>query len=183
MEVEVREVRPDDLKAIGEVIRGAFAASEWEEIVELAERMHGDVSAEPCLHLLAAAEGQVIGQVMFSRAWIEGHEEVIGQILAPLSVAPAYQGLGVGSKLVRTGLERLRVAGVQLVFVLGDPRYYGRFGFVPAGDFQLEAPQPIPAEYRSAWRVVALEGGVLPRSRGLSGRVRCAQTLEEPRYW
>lgn len=98
-------------------------------------------------------------------------------ILAPLAVAPAAQGRGVGGALVRAGLARLDADGIDLVFVLGDPAYYGRFGFRPARDAGLAAPHPLAPEYAAAWMVRA--GG----DAGPPGRVRCSDVLEAPRHW
>jgi len=52
--------------------------------------------------------------------------------LGPMAVLPAWQKRGVGSQLVRTGLEICRAAGYDLVIVLGHTTYYPRFGFQPA---------------------------------------------------
>lgn len=64
--------------------------------------------------------------------------------LAPLSVAADRRRKGIGSALVRTSLEVLRDRRCDLVLVLGDPAYYGRFGFVPAADFSLRTPYDGP---------------------------------------
>lgn len=93
---------------------------------------------------------------------------------------PEFQGQGIGRRLVEDGLGLLREEGVPFVFVLGDPRYYGRFGFQPALDFGLEAPGGSSEAYGGAWQVLELEAGALS---GVSGKVNCADCLRDPKYW
>lgn len=131
------------------------------------------------LSLVAEYHGEVIGHVLFTAARVEpAGTGVTARILAPLAVDPRHQGRGVGSALVRTGLATLDGAGVDLIFVLGDPAYYGRFGFVPATPAGLVPPHPLVPEYADAWMVWTRTGTPDPQ-----GRVRCADVLEEPRHW
>jgi predicted N-acetyltransferase YhbS len=174
----VRAATAADAGAIEAVHRNAFG-DQGDEIVGLVRALPGDPTAAPLLSLLAADAGEVVGHVLFSAARVE--PDPAGRrasILAPLAVAPAAQGVGVGSALVRAGLAQLDAAGTDLVFVLGDPAYYRRFGFVPAGPLGLTAPHPLVPEYADAWMVRARGGDA-----GLPGRVRCSDVLEAPRYW
>jgi predicted N-acetyltransferase YhbS len=70
--------------------------------------------------------------------------------------------------------------GVELVFVLGHPGYYPRFGFKPAGVLGFEAPYPIPEKHADAWMVRELRAGIIGSVRG---KVVCADTLSRPEYW
>ena len=124
----IRAERPADHAAIRAVTVAAFESSTYghhneAEIVE-ALRAAGALSVS----LVAEADGEIVGHVGFSLVQITDAEgDWHG--LAPLSVAPAWQGRGVGRALVRDGLcvvEAIRAAGCV---VLGDPAYYGRFGF------------------------------------------------------
>lgn len=101
-------------------------------------------------------------------------------ILAPLAVIPDFQKLGIGGKLIETGLEILSKSGTDLVFVLGYPEYYTRFGFKPATCLGFEAPYPIPAKHADAWMVQSLSQDVIG---SVSGKVVCANTLNKPEYW
>ena len=84
------------------------------------------------------------------------------------------------AELVRDGLKQLAGAEVELVFVLGHPDYYPKFGFRPARAFGLEAAHPIRAGHDDAWMVQELTPGVLGRVRGT---IQCAEALDEPRHW
>jgi putative acetyltransferase len=83
-----------------------------------------------------------------------------------MAVLPAQQGRGIGSALVRTGLERCRALGFRIVVVLGHPRYYPRFGFQPADAFGLSCEYDSPPE---AFMALEIEAGALT---GLKGTVR-----------
>lgn len=95
------------------------------------------------LSLVAELESEVVGHIAFSPiTFADGCPGWLG--LGPLAVAPARQGQGVGSRLVREALGRLRGENVAGLVVLGEPAYYGRFGF--AADSRIQFPGP-PPEY------------------------------------
>ena len=140
-----------------------------------------DPTAAPVLSLFAFAEKQAVGHILFSNAQFSDAEPALSvKILAPLAVVPDYQNLGVGGMLIEDGLQRLREAGTDLVFVLGHPEYYPRHGFEPAGRRGLDAPYPIADEHADAWMVLALRPDILDT---VSGTVKCADALDRPEYW
>ena len=166
--------RADDIRAIHEA---AFGHSDEADLVL---ELMGDDTAHPVLSLLAALDGDAVGHILFTRAEIDSLPSVSAAILAPLAVLGTAQGKGVGSALVRDGLERLEAQGVRFVFVLGDPAYYGRFGFEPATPLGFEATYPLPEAWHDAWRVQQLGRGA-PQVSG--GRVLCAKALDQPEFW
>ena len=149
-------------------------------IVSLLDELFPDPTAEPILSLLAEDGPRVLGHVLFTKVVIQGAEPVAARILAPLAVLPSAQKQGVGRQLIEAGLSQLRDTGVELVFVLGDPAYYTRFGFQPAGIQGLVAPHPIPVEHAEAWMVQELYRGVLGR---VMGEVACSEVLNRREYW
>ena len=86
--------------------------------------------------------------------------------LAPMAVAPSHQHQGIGSALVRAGLERCKALGAGAVIVLGHPEYYPRLGFSPAVRFGIGCEYDAPQE---AFMVVELQPGYL---RGVSGTIQ-----------
>ena len=95
----------------------------------------------------------MVGHVLFSRLWADRY--ALYGALAPLAVIPDRHRQGLGSKLVRSGLENAREFGCHGVLVLGDPAYYGRFGFQASEAAQVKAPfQGLPA-----FQGLALEDG------------------------
>ncbi len=90
------------------------------------------------------------------------------------------QRQGIGGRLIETGLRLLEESGVDLVFVLGYPDYYSRFGFKPAGVQGLQATYPIPPQNADAWMVTELAPGTI---QNCTGTVRCSKALDDPKYW
>jgi len=138
----VRVEEAGDAPAIARVTAAAFAraahASGTEAEVVDKLRASGDLAVS-----LVAQAGSIIGHVAFSPVRItDGVRGWFG--LGPVSVAPQWQGRGVGAALVRAGLARLVGNGAAGCVVLGDPAYYGRFGF--RYDPALTFPGP-PAAY------------------------------------
>lgn len=174
----VRAADEGDLPAILNVQRRAFGRAEEADLVR---DMLADPTAETRLSLVAEADGAIVGHVMFTAVRLEGAEHPEpASILAPIAVTPDAQREGVGAALIKDGLKRLKDSGVKLVFVLGDPGYYGRFGFEPAGPAGLNPPFPIPREYDAAWRAMTLGGAT---TGGMKGRVRCCDALNRPELW
>jgi putative acetyltransferase len=127
----VRLEEPRDHEAVGAVHRIAFG-DHGETVARLVEALRRDDPA--ALSLVADEAGEVVGHIMFSRVLLDAPARLVPvQTLSPLGVRPQWQRRGVGSALVRAGLERLDARGVPLVFVEGDPRYYSRFGFTAGG--------------------------------------------------
>lgn len=142
----IRRERAGDAAAIQRVVSTAFATAphaggDEADVVE-ALRAAGAMTVS----LVATAGDDVIGHVAFSPVRISsGARDWYG--LGPLAVLPDRRRRGVGARLVEGGLEALRASGAAGCVVLGDPRYYGRFGFAhhPA----LSYPGP-PPEYFQA---------------------------------
>lgn len=95
------------------------------------------------LSLVAEEDGRILGHVAFSPVQI-GDEDKGWYGLGPVSVRPDRQGEGIGGKLIREGLAQLRKAGAKGCVLLGDPGYYGRFGF--KADQRLKLPG-VPPQY------------------------------------
>jgi putative acetyltransferase len=168
----------DELEPILSVHRAAFGKTEEAELVR---SLLEDPSAKPLLSLLEFAEGEAAGHVLFTNVTFDPPAKLSARILAPLAVVPKLQNRGLGRALVERGLKILREEGVDLVFVLGDPAYYSRFGFKPAGARGFAATYPIDPKNNSAWMILAL------RPDAAAGqdrcRVVCARAMDRPEYW
>ena len=159
----------------------AFGQRQGQEIVELVNSMLEDETAKPLLSLVAEKDGELVGHILFTTARLQPeNKESSIRILAPLAVSSHVQGEGIGGALIREGLKQLAASGVDLVFVLGHPRYYPRFGFQTAALFGFEAPYTIPTEHTDAWMVQELKAGRLAKNEG---KIQCSEVLNQPRYW
>ena len=128
MSVRVRPAATADAPAIRRVHLAAFPTPAEADLVDRLED-EGDAM----ISLVAEADGQVVGHILMSRMDVQGEGRSWRALaLAPVAVLPARQGGGIGSALIRAALERSRSEGTELVFVLGDPAYYRRFGFAAA---------------------------------------------------
>ena len=157
--VVIRQEAADDLNPIQSVHRLAFGGDEEARLVS-ALRAEGYVRAS----LVAEAEGQVIGHILFSDLPILMPEATIPALsLAPLAVIPERQRQGVGSALVRQGLQFCRIHGHRIVVVLGHPEFYPRFGFSAKLARQLKSPysgEAFMAMELVPWALLGVEGEV-----------------------
>ena len=114
--------------------------------------------------LVAEHEGRIVGHIAFSRVTIDSEGRVLtGAGLAPMAVLPEMQGRGIGSMLVRDGLDRCREKAVDFVVVLGYPSYYPRFGFARASSFGIHCEYEAPD---AAFMAIELRAGALVRAAG-----------------
>ncbi|MCX5866743.1 MAG: N-acetyltransferase [Proteobacteria bacterium] len=156
--MEIRKEKPEDFAAVRRVNELAFGQPAEATLVEA---LRG--AGQAMLSLVALENDRVVGHILFSPVTItgaSGPDQVLG--LAPMAVLPERQKSGVGTLLVKTGLDECWRLGYRAVVVLGHPDYYPRFGFVPAGRFGLNCEYDAPEE---AFMALELEPGALG-SRG-----------------
>lgn len=181
MTLRIRQAEPRDTDPILQLIREAFGREEGDEVAGLVADLLVDPTAQPLWSLVAVAGNPIVGHVLFTQVELEGSPEPVScALLAPLVVQADRRNMGIGGRLIKAGLDQLRRAEVGLVFVLGHPGYYPRHGFAPAGEQGYEAPYPIAPANAEAWMVQPLRPGALDHTRG---RVRCARSLAQEKYW
>jgi putative acetyltransferase len=129
----IRYARAGDRPAIADTVEAAFGRPDEARLVE---RLRAD--GDMILELVAEQDGQVAGHVLISRLFADRNEMFAA--LAPLAVQPGLQRTGLGKGLVRMALEQAREFGVHGMLVLGDPAYYGRFGFAAETAAQVRSP-------------------------------------------
>ena len=179
--LNIRKTTQADIETILSIHKKAFGGDKGPEIARLVEDLFSDRTAMPLLSLIAIDGNRAVGHILFTRARLNPADETVSvQLLAPLAVLPEAQSEGVGGQLIEEGLRRLKKAGVGLVFVLGHPDYYPKYGFKPAGVLGFEAPYPIPEEHAGAWMVQELGTGVIGR---VAGTIQCSDVLDQPQHW
>jgi putative acetyltransferase len=158
MTITIRSETDGDADEIRIVNERAFGGSAEADIVDALRGLQGSVS------LVARVDDRIAGHIFFTPVDIDGiaaHGAAVG--LAPLAVLPERQRLGIGSALVRAGLDACRFRGCRIVVVLGHSEYYPRFGFVPASSAGLACEFPVPSEVFMALELVP---GALAAARG-----------------
>ena len=175
--MNIRQTTQADLKDIMFVEKAAFKR---DEEVNLTVDLLVDPSAKPLLSLMAYVENQPVGHVLFTKGTLTNNPDVTLSFLAPLAVIPKFQRQGIGGALINRGVKILTKANVDLIFLLGHPNYYPKFGFKPASKFGFEPTYPIPSEVADAWMVKALKPNIIGR---FSGKVICCDTMNNPEIW
>ncbi|MEA1872368.1 MAG: N-acetyltransferase [Chloroflexota bacterium] len=157
--ITIRKEEPGDIAAIRSVNEHAFDQDAEANIIEKL-RKRGALT----MSLVASQDDKIVGHVAFSPAIVEADDSNIGAIaLGPMAVLPSWQRKGIGSLLVRAGLEECRHLGYEVVVLVGHPDYYPRFGFVPASPQGLECEFKVPDK---AWMTLELQKGALAGRRG-----------------
>lgn len=182
--MDIRPEREADWAGIRRVNELAFGRPAEADLVD-ALRAAGAVITS----LVAEEDGAVVGHILFSPATLASHshegqnttptasndapngatagpsgEPMTIAALGPMAVLPAQQGQGIGSQLVRAGLEACRAAGYRLVIVLGHADYYPRFGFRPSAPFGIRWERAVPEE---VFMVAELRPGALAGAEGV----------------
>ena len=157
--LDIRPETPGDIPGIHQVELAAFGRLTEADLVDLC-RQRGKVG----LSLLLEREGRIVGHVLFTPVTLDppcpGWH---GFGLGPVAVLPEFQRMGIGSRLIEAGLEMCRTRGIDFVVLLGDPRFYSRFGFIPASEFGLGNEYGAGEEFM----VRELKPGVLKGAKGV----------------
>ena len=170
-ELKIRESVQADASAIESLYPQAFPDEDLLPLVR-------DLLQRPVIavSLVGAIDLRIAGHAILTMCGVVG-SSVKAALLGPLAVVPAWQRQGIGSAIVRAGLQRLKDADVDLVCVLGDPAYYGRLGFAP--ETLVEPPFPLPVEWQGAWQSQYLDDTTSP----CRGKLTVPPQWQQPALW
>ena len=150
----IRSATQGDRDDVHRVVVTAFGheGSQVSALVEALEAA-GHVRAS----LVAETDGRVVGHVMLSHSWLDSRDRLVDVlVLSPLSVLPTAQGSGLGTALLAAAVAEAGRLGAPAVFLEGDPRFYGRRGWVPGAEHGFRSPSArIPGP---AFQVQVLDG-------------------------
>jgi len=163
--LEMRDSVSSDLRAIESLYPEAFPD---EDLLPLVRDLLQDATVT--ISIVGVVESRIVGHVIFTKCGVAGKRTNVA-LLGPLAVAPAWQGQGIGSAIVRAGLRQLEARNVRVVCVLGDPAFYSRLGFLP--ESSIRPPFRLPAEWDGAWQSQET-GNMAPP---------CSGTLSVPKQW
>lgn len=169
--IVIRSEEAADRQAIFEVNRLAFGQDNESRLIE---KMRETKHFIPGLSLIALLDDIIVGHILFSVVSLEHPLQFSCLLaLAPLAVKPEYQRQGIGSLLVREGIERAARTNYPGVVVLGHPQYYLRFGFTRAVENGIICPYPVPDE---AYMLFELRPEAM---KGLKGTVKYPDFFSE----
>ena len=139
--MRIRPEEPKDIDAIREITAAAFAnhpySRQTEHLIVAGLRKAGVLAVS----LVADSDGAIVGHIAFSKVEIGGADPS-WYGLGPISVRPDFQHRGVGRALVQAGLAAIRALGARGCALVGEPEFYGRFGFTQADTMVLEGVPP-----------------------------------------
>jgi len=149
--ISIRPESLDDRAGVGRIVTAAFRQDAESKIVDAVRGTPWEV-----LSLVAEEDDTLAAHVLFSAVTLDDPRRACA--LGPVAVDPPRQSKRIGDALIRAGIAQLRTDGWQLVFVLGSPKYYSRFGFVPAAPHGLHYGS---RELDRAFQVIVLDGSRL----------------------
>jgi putative acetyltransferase len=135
--VIIRPEQAKDIDAVRRINQRAFETATEARLVDLL-RERGKL----VVSLVAETGDDLLGNIAFTLVNFPSHPECRGVVLGPMAVLSTMQRQGIGSALVRGGVERCRDIGYEFVVVVGHPKYYPRFGFVPPDRLGLRCSGP-----------------------------------------
>lgn len=166
--IHIRPETEEDFEPVFRLNELAFESDAESRLVE-------KLRAKPHISLVAVDNGKIVGHIFFSGIFIESMDGEVSETtgLAPMAVLPGYQDQGIGSQLVRAGLEACREDGRDSVFVLGHANYYPRFGFEIAARKGFTCQFEVPDDH---FMVLELKDGALA---GKSGKITYPSDFSE----
>jgi putative acetyltransferase len=154
--MNIRDELSSDIEKIWEINTDAFGTKDEANLVNALRS-----SGRTYISLVAETEERVIGYILFTPVELSGNQnnlKIMG--LAPMAVSSQYQNKGIGSKLVKAGLDCCKSLGYDAVVVLGHPNYYPKFGFIPSIKSEYKVPDDV-------FMIIELVKGALKNHKGI----------------
>ena len=158
--MKIREEKTTDIEQIWKVNSEAFEGNTEANLVNTLRS-----SGCEYVSLVAEMDGEIVGHVIFTPVELTGDEKTLRMMgLGPMAVLSQYQNQGIGSELVKKGIERCKTTGIDAIVVLGHPGYYPKFGFVPSSNYGIKSEYEVPDE---VFMIMELKSGSLNGHEGI----------------
>lgn len=143
--IEIRQENKNDYEEVYNVVKYAFETAEHSDGNEqdLVVELRKSNNFIPELSLVAIKDNKIVGYILFTKIKLGEYEELA---LAPLGILPKYQKQGIGSKLIKQGHDIAKKMGYHYSIVLGSEKYYSKFGYIPAIEYEIKAPFEVPSK-------------------------------------
>ncbi|MBD3184578.1 GNAT family N-acetyltransferase [Candidatus Poribacteria bacterium] len=161
MNIVIRKEKEKDYKNIFKVNKLAFGQEDESRLVE---QIRSTDNFIPDLSLVAEVDNNIVGYILFSKIKILGSSIFDTLALAPMAVLPKFQGLGIGSELIKEGMEKAKELGFNSIIVLGHKDYYPKYGFKKASGWKIKCPFEVPDE---AFMAIELSDKALEDKAGI----------------
>ena len=158
MTILIRLEETKDYAEVRVVNRSAFETRAEADLVDVLRK-----DAQPVISLVADEDGEIVGHILFSPVRLSGNPDLKIMGLGPMSVIPSHQRQGIGTALVRVGLEKCKALEYGAVVVLGHTWFYPRFGFSPSVNYGIRSAYEVPDE---VFMVLEIEPGYLQGAAG-----------------
>ncbi|MEZ5759469.1 MAG: N-acetyltransferase [Emcibacteraceae bacterium] len=148
--MKIRTEKESDFGAVNDLLLATFEGEGEAKLVSALRE-----KASPIISLVAELHDEIVGHIMFSPVKITGHENFKIMGLAPVAVLPEHQNKGIGTTLIKEGLNKCLELGFPAVVLLGHAEYYPRFGFKPSTEYGLLCPyEGVPPECFMAMELI-----------------------------
>ena len=169
-----------DPAAIIHLFASTFAAAEGEDegavIGSLVHDLIATTNPADLFGYVASDGDQLAGAIFFSRVQTDGDQTLV--LLSPVAVHPAFQGQGIGQRLIAYGLRSIEEQGAEVVVTYGDPAFYGKVGFTPLSTDVI--PPPFELSQPEGWLGQALTSASI---QPLQGPMSCVAAFDNPELW
>ena len=178
--MQLSKYSPGDIEEISQLFIRTFTDSEGESegqlIGELVRDLMINTEPEDLYGFIATEVNQIIGSIFFTRMFFQSG--ICAFLLSPAAVLTAFQGKGIGQKLINYGIGCLKENGVSLVITYGDPAFYSKVGFKQITEQTIQPPFELSQP--EGWLGRSLTGGEI---KPIAGNPSCVKAFDKPDLW
>ncbi len=176
--MQIRPSSPEDIDRVKALYLAAFPEGEGETVASLAADLLAEATVPETFSLVAESDGMIAGHIAFSPVSVANANKFLGYILAPLVVHPTFQKRRIGTRLIEHGVQHLSELSADIVFVYGDPEYYGRFEFQAVSALQYIPPYELQFPFGWLAKLLVDADALVP-----SGMLTCVPSLQRADIW